>query len=209
MYSDYNDHHWPGSPIQISADQYLFTAPRSFSQCITSFVASDCQGIHQMPLPIAWFLQYKYFTIYIFSTKNLTFLPAILANFGVYFYTSFYLDFSVISYSHIILLQLLSLFTMFYNYPKKRWPFLVEVRRIELLTPCLQSRCSPSWAIPPHRFYPCRYQAFYLRLLRRNFWTPCRNYYISEEITSKNPNKKIGGSGKTWTSDLTLIRRTL
>ena len=26
---------------------------------------------------------------------------------------------------------------------------LVEVRRIELLTPCLQSRCSPSWAIPP------------------------------------------------------------
>ena len=28
---------------------------------------------------------------------------------------------------------------------------LVEVRRIELLTPCLQSRCSPSWAIPPLR----------------------------------------------------------
>ena len=25
----------------------------------------------------------------------------------------------------------------------------MEVRRIELLTPCLQSRCSPSWAIPP------------------------------------------------------------
>ena len=42
-----------GSPIRISADQCLFTAPRSFSQCITSFFASDCQGIHQMPLPIA------------------------------------------------------------------------------------------------------------------------------------------------------------
>ena len=26
---------------------------------------------------------------------------------------------------------------------------LVEMRRIELLTPCLQSRCSPSWATPP------------------------------------------------------------
>ena len=25
----------------------------------------------------------------------------------------------------------------------------MEIRRIELLTPCLQSRCSPSWAIPP------------------------------------------------------------
>ena len=28
------------------------------------------------------------------------------------------------------------------------WP-LVEVRRVELLTPCLQGRCSPNWAIPP------------------------------------------------------------
>ena len=28
--------------------------------------------------------------------------------------------------------------------------FLVEMRRIELLTPCLQSRCSPSWATPPY-----------------------------------------------------------
>ena len=28
-------------------------------------------------------------------------------------------------------------------------PSLVEMRRIELLTPCLQSRCSPSWATPP------------------------------------------------------------
>ena len=26
---------------------------------------------------------------------------------------------------------------------------LVEMRRIELLTPCLQGRCSPSWATPP------------------------------------------------------------
>ena len=28
--------------------------------------------------------------------------------------------------------------------------FVVEMRRIELLTPCLQGRCSPSWATPPH-----------------------------------------------------------
>ena len=27
---------------------------------------------------------------------------------------------------------------------------VVEMRRIELLTPCLQGRCSPSWATPPH-----------------------------------------------------------
>ena len=29
---------------------------------------------------------------------------------------------------------------------------LVEMRRIELLTPCLQGRCSPSWATPPNEF---------------------------------------------------------
>ena len=29
---------------------------------------------------------------------------------------------------------------------------VVEMRRIELLTPCLQGRCSPSWATPPFRF---------------------------------------------------------
>ena len=28
---------------------------------------------------------------------------------------------------------------------------LVEINGIEPLTPCLQSRCSPSWAIPPRR----------------------------------------------------------
>ena len=27
------------------------------------------------------------------------------------------------------------------------------MRRIELLTPCLQGRCSPSWATPPVRFF--------------------------------------------------------
>ena len=32
-------------------------------------------------------------------------------------------------------------------------PGLVEMRRIELLTPCLQSRCSPSWATPPLPYF--------------------------------------------------------
>ena len=38
---------------------------------------------------------------------------------------------------------------------------VVEMRRIELLTPCLQGRCSPSWATPPSgvslRFSPLQY----------------------------------------------------
>ena len=35
-----------GFPIQISPDHGLFAASRSFSQLITSFVGSWCQGIH-------------------------------------------------------------------------------------------------------------------------------------------------------------------
>ena len=39
-----------GCPIRKFADQSLFAAPHNLSQRITSFIASDCQGIHQMPL---------------------------------------------------------------------------------------------------------------------------------------------------------------
>ena len=37
------------------------------------------------------------------------------------------------------------IFTLFAPY----LPLLVEIKGIEPLTPCLQSRCSPSWAKPP------------------------------------------------------------
>ncbi len=40
----------PGCPIRISADQWLFAPPHSFSQLITSFFASESLGIHRMPL---------------------------------------------------------------------------------------------------------------------------------------------------------------
>ena len=38
-----------GCPIRKSLDQSLLPAPQSLSQVITSFIASDCQGIHQTP----------------------------------------------------------------------------------------------------------------------------------------------------------------
>jgi hypothetical protein len=37
-----------GSPIQTPLDQCLLPTPQSFSQATTSFIASDCQGIHRM-----------------------------------------------------------------------------------------------------------------------------------------------------------------
>ena len=39
-----------GFPIRKSTGQSLFTTHHGLSQCITSFIASLCQGIHQMPL---------------------------------------------------------------------------------------------------------------------------------------------------------------
>ena len=40
----------PGCPIRKSSDQWLFAPTRSLSQLITSFVASESQGIHRLPL---------------------------------------------------------------------------------------------------------------------------------------------------------------
>ena len=40
----------PGCPIRISTDQVLFADPRSFSQLITSFIASESLGIPHAPL---------------------------------------------------------------------------------------------------------------------------------------------------------------
>jgi hypothetical protein len=40
----------PGFPIRKSTDQRLLAPPRGLSQRATSFIASQCQGIHQMPL---------------------------------------------------------------------------------------------------------------------------------------------------------------
>ena len=40
----------PGCPIRISADQCVFATNHGFSQLITSFFASESQGILHMPL---------------------------------------------------------------------------------------------------------------------------------------------------------------
>ena len=40
----------PGCPIRKSRDQGLFASPPGFSQLITSFIASESQGIHRLPL---------------------------------------------------------------------------------------------------------------------------------------------------------------
>ena len=38
-----------GCPIRRSPDQWVFAPPRSFSQLVTSFIGSQCQGIRPAP----------------------------------------------------------------------------------------------------------------------------------------------------------------
>ena len=52
----------PGCPIRKSTDQFVCANPRSLSQLITSFVASESLGIHRLPLSVFApnVSQYKY-----------------------------------------------------------------------------------------------------------------------------------------------------
>jgi hypothetical protein len=49
MYSDSDTACAVGCPIRRSRDQRLLASPPGLSQRATSFIASQCQGIHQMP----------------------------------------------------------------------------------------------------------------------------------------------------------------
>ena len=46
-----------GCPIRISPDQWVFAPPRSFSQLVTSFFASESQGIPHAPFRFRYFFR--------------------------------------------------------------------------------------------------------------------------------------------------------
>src|SRR5205085_12315298 len=50
MNSDRDTRYRVGCPIRRSRDHRSLASPPGFSQRATSFIASQCQGIHQMPL---------------------------------------------------------------------------------------------------------------------------------------------------------------
>ena len=98
--------------------------------------------------------------------------------------------FSFLSYSFF--------FIQFSNNIWDLWKSLVEMRRVELLTPCLQGRCSPNWATPPrlsalpysicfanHRLGP---RLFLFPKKSTTFWEPfathlhCRQHHNLKKI---------------------------
>ena len=48
-----------GYPIRVSADRFVFANPRSFSQLVTPFFASESQGILRTPL-VTFFIESSY-----------------------------------------------------------------------------------------------------------------------------------------------------
>ena len=72
---------------------------------------------------------------------------------------------------------------------------LVEMVRFELMTPCLQGRCSPNWATPP-------------KFCMHDF---CLSYFLVSSYSVLLFSKLIALNGLEWTRtiDLTLIRRAL
>ena len=68
----------------------------------------------------------------------------------------------------------------------------VEIKGFEPLTPCLQGRCSPNWAIPPYLKFS----------ILKKFKSILVYYFLFNCF-------QLSGVKRTRTSDLTLIRRAL
>ena len=130
-----------GFPIRKSADRNVFAVPRSLSQLVTSFFGSWCQGI--LPVlfltwPIGLLL---YFRKIIWVLKLLDYISLRNCFYPFYRKNLFY-RISLFPSNTFLIVQ----FSMCNCYLQVT---MVEMRRVELLTPCLQGRCSPNWATPP------------------------------------------------------------
>ena len=155
----------PDCSIRISTDRCLLTAPRSFSQLVTSFFGSQCQGI---PLALfvvwpLWLSLYKKIVVYYLSTiSKKTSLSWITYS----LFSCFFVQFS--RFSRVPSLvglsglepptsRLSGVCSNLLSYKPLHFSSvsfiltLVEINGLEPLTPCLQSRCSTSWAIPPYQ----------------------------------------------------------
>ena len=120
-----------GCPIRTSRDQRLFAPPPRLSQLATSFIAFKRQIIHQWLL-VAWL------NLLVLSLCDPLALQLSKNN---YFERS--------ALAQLVYLNFLIKIPKFLNLNSQILNALLEVRGFEPLTPCLQSRCSPSWATPP------------------------------------------------------------
>src|SRR6187402_4009469 len=118
---------WIGFPIQKSADQFIFADPRSLSQLITSFIASESQGIPRVP-----FLTFFYDTA--FCSVCMLFLFSCLCCCFFAFSCSYeYLQLSTHNFQQSNnLLSVVFSFNYFFQYVKERFVSLqLPVRSLQ------------------------------------------------------------------------------
>ena len=156
------------SLIRKSAGYRIFAPNRSLSQLVTSFFGSQCQGIRLMLL-FAWpkqclILAFKirssFFTIVLNFCENAFFwflglksyLPCLLFFTEKLCLVFLAVFFNTTSISLLICFYTFFLFSFQGTFGARRFSFklhVVENKGIEPLTPCVQGRCSPSWANSP------------------------------------------------------------
>ena len=161
--------------IRKSTYHSVLTAPRGLSQLITSFFGSQCQGIRPalfLALPFVscfWVLlivnQYtscsftqQYFLLSFYTRSILICITFALFCFQVSFCSWEQISVILFQITQIHFQDLVgtnglepstSRLSGVRSNHLSYAPSLVEMRRIELLTLCVQGRCSPSWATPP------------------------------------------------------------
>ena len=125
----------PGCPIRKSPDQRLFAPPRSLSQLITSFIASESQGIRHAPL--LTFFQTFYPCIGIGGESLPTANIAYPNTYGlIYTFSSYFLF-----YFLYIMSKIVSLFQRLWRITdSNRWPSACKADALA------------SWANPPKEF---------------------------------------------------------
>ena len=147
-----------GCPIRISAADWVFAPDRGFSQLVTSFFASESQGILHVPFSPFLFL---YLEKSPFSRVDPFFLGSLLRRStsprpcsGESLFSSVFCCFVLlVIYSLLLTLASLGLLSRSFRLispetlalllPSCQCPlFRVENNGFEPLTPCLQSRCS-------------------------------------------------------------------
>ena len=134
------------SHIRKSPVHWLCAPTRSLSQLITSFIGSWCQGIHHAPF-VAWPIQSKIFKVLHLISQRI-FLGLLLNMF--WSYILIHVQFSK---NKLVGLNGLEPSTSRLSGVRSNQlsyrPIVVEVKGVEPLTPCVQGKCSPNWAIPP------------------------------------------------------------
>ena len=119
-----------GCPIRISTDQFVCANPRSFSQLITSFFASES---HRHPPYALILLIVLYVSVYKIQTTYAFYIFLVFSYLNMSM--NFYLLDTVIGLCGYLLKQITKL-------PNKRITRLVENIGVEPMTSCVQGRRS-------------------------------------------------------------------